>query len=246
MESELFGYAEGAFTGAKRRGSKGKFEQADKGTIFLDEIGEIPHAMQVALLRIIEERKVTPIGGSDEIPLDIRIISATHRDMNELLRKGKIRKDLYYRLHVYPVHIPPLRERKEDIPDLFHHYKMKHQWNAEFPEEFFRRLQDYHWPGNIRELFNVFERLRVLFPFGGMIGAPQFGPVLSALELQSAALPAGDGRPSGRAPLTFREHIQKHAIMDALQKTKGYVTKAAKLAGIPRSTFYKRLQKYNL
>ncbi len=246
MESELFGYAEGAFTGAKRRGSKGKFEQADKGTIFLDEIGEIPHAMQVALLRIIEERKVTPIGGSDEIPLDIRIISATHRDMNELLRKGKIRKDLYYRLHVYPVHIPPLRERKEDIPDLFHHYKMKHQWNAEFPEEFFRRLQDYHWPGNIRELFNVFERLRVLFPFGGMIGAPQFEPVLSALELQSAALPAGDGRPSGRAPLTFREHIQKHAIMDALQKTKGNVTKAAKLAGIPRSTFYKRLQKYNL
>lgn len=103
MESELFGYAEGAFTGAKRRGSKGKFEQAHRGTIFLDEIGEIPYQMQVALLRIIEERKVTPIGGIREVPLDIRIITATHRDLKDLLQKGKIREDLYYRLHVYPV-----------------------------------------------------------------------------------------------------------------------------------------------
>ena len=103
MESELFGYAEGAFTGAKRRGSKGKFEQAHRGTIFLDEIGEIPYQMQVALLRIIEERKVTPIGGTREVPLDIRIITATHRDLKDLLQKGKIREDLYYRLHVYPV-----------------------------------------------------------------------------------------------------------------------------------------------
>lgn len=244
MESELFGYAEGAFTGAKRRGSKGKFEQADKGTIFLDEIGEIPHAMQVALLRIIEERKVTPIGGTHEIPLDIRIISATHRDITELLRKGKIRKDLYYRLHVYPVNIPPLRERKEDIPDLFTHYKKKHQWNAECPDHFFRRLEAYHWPGNIRELFNVFERLRVLFPFGGMICEADYEPVLSALDWQSSEPPAADRCSS--APLTFREHIQKHMMMEALQKTKGNVTKAAKLAGIPRSTFYKRLQKYNL
>ncbi len=244
MESELFGYAEGAFTGAKRRGSKGKFEQADKGTIFLDEIGEIPHAMQVALLRIIEERKVTPIGGTHDIPLDIRIISATHRDITELLRKGKIRKDLYYRLHVYPVNIPPLRERKEDIPDLFTHYKKKHQWNAECPDHFFRRLEEYHWPGNIRELFNVFERLRVLFPSGGMICEADYEPVLGALDWQSSGSPAADHCSS--APLTFREHIQKHTMMEALQKTKGNVTKAAKLAGIPRSTFYKRLQKYNL
>lgn len=137
LESELFGYAEGAFTGAKRHGAKGKFEQAHKGTLFLDEIGEIPYAMQVALLRVIEERKVVPLGGTHEIPLDIRIITATHRNMNELLKEGKIREDLYYRLHVYPINIPPLRERKEDIVDLYRYYQKKHQWNATFPESFF-------------------------------------------------------------------------------------------------------------
>ncbi|QHZ48238.1 sigma-54-dependent Fis family transcriptional regulator [Bacillus sp. NSP9.1] len=245
MESELFGYAEGAFTGAKRRGSKGKFEQAHKGTIFLDEIGEIPFAMQVALLRIIEERKVTPIGGNREVPLDIRIISATHRDMNDLLQQGKIREDLYYRLHVYPVKIPPLRERKEDIPELFRYYKKKHDWKADFPQAFFRSLREYHWPGNIRELFNIFERLRVLFPDGGMISPSQYAPVINALEPAGGRPPEDDGQPSASG-LTFREHIQKHIMMDALQKTKGNVSEAAKLAGIPRSTFYKRLRKYNL
>ncbi|MED1740253.1 sigma-54-dependent Fis family transcriptional regulator [Bacillus swezeyi] len=245
MESELFGYAEGAFTGAKRRGSKGKFEQAHKGTIFLDEIGEIPFQMQVALLRIIEERKVTPIGGAHEVPLDIRIITATHRDMNELLQQGKIREDLYYRLHVYPVKIPPLRERKEDIPDLFRHYKEKHRWEAEFPRGFFQRLQEYHWPGNIRELFNIFERLRVLFPAGGLISPSQYASVLDVLDWKSGKTSAEGGQPPSSG-LSFRERIQKHMMMDALQKAKGNVSEAAKLAGIPRSTFYKRLRKYNL
>ncbi|NPC91883.1 sigma-54-dependent Fis family transcriptional regulator [Bacillus sp. WMMC1349] len=240
MESELFGYVQGAFTGAKQGGSKGKFAQADKGTIFLDEIGEIPYAMQVVLLRVIEERHVTPIGGTSEIPLDIRIITATHRNLTDLLKKGKIREDLYYRLHVYPIKIPPLRKRKEDIPALFRYFQKKHQWNAQFPELFFMQLQEYHWPGNIRELFNMFERLRVLFPAGGFIRSSQYEPILSELELSNHVLSAEDDH------LTFREHLQKQTIIDALQKTKGNVSKAAKLAGIPRSTFYKRLQKYNL
>ncbi|MFJ5965580.1 sigma-54-dependent Fis family transcriptional regulator [Bacillus sp. NPDC093026] len=245
IESELFGYAEGAFTGAKRHGAKGKFEQAHKGTIFLDEIGEIPYAMQVALLRVIEERKVVPIGGTREIPVDIRIITATHRNMNELLEEEKIREDLYYRLHVYPINIPPLRERKEDIPDLYRYYQKKHKWNAKFPESFFQKLQDYHWPGNIRELFNLFEHLRVLFPSGGWIGPSQYASVLETLHLKKKELHTTECNKASKE-LTYREQIQKQMVIEALHKTKGHVSEAARLAGIPRSTFYKWLRKFKL
>ncbi|MBI1630575.1 sigma-54-dependent Fis family transcriptional regulator [Bacillus safensis] len=245
LESELFGYAEGAFTGAKRHGAKGKLEQAQKGTLFLDEIGEIPYAMQVALLRVIEERKVVPLGGTHEIPLDIRIITATHRNMNELLKEGKIREDLYYRLHVYPINIPPLRERKEDIVDLYRYYQKKHQWNATFPESFFRKLEAYHWPGNIRELFNLFEHIRVLFPKGGWIGESQYAEVLETMDQkkQKLHLPEYTENPK---ELTLRERIQKQTVIEALHKTKGHVTEAARLAEVPRSTFYKWMRKYKL
>ncbi|MBD3859900.1 sigma-54-dependent Fis family transcriptional regulator [Bacillus sp. 28A-2] len=245
LESELFGYVEGAFTGAKRHGAKGKFEQAHKGTLFLDEIGEIPYTMQVALLRVIEERKVVPLGGTHEIPLDIRIITATHRNMNELLKEGKIREDLYYRLHVYPINIPPLRERKEDIPDLYCYYQKKHQWKAKFPESFFQKLQEYHWPGNIRELFNLFEHIRVLFPEGGRIGSSQYAEVLDALDQKKKKQYPAEGQEISKE-LTYREQIRKQMMIEALQKTKGHVSEAARLAGVPRSTFYKWMQKFNL
>ncbi|MED1750265.1 MULTISPECIES: sigma-54-dependent Fis family transcriptional regulator [Bacillus] len=245
LESELFGYAEGAFTGAKRHGAKGKFEQAHKGTLFLDEIGEIPYAMQVALLRVIEERKVVPLGGTHEIPLDIRIITATHRNMNELLKEGKIREDLYYRLHVYPINIPPLRERKEDIHDLYRYYQKKHQWNAVFPESFFQKLQEYHWPGNIRELFNLFEHIRVLFPKSGWIGESQYASVLEAIDQKKQKLHPAECTEIPKE-LTFRERIQKQTVIEALHKTKGHVSEAARLAGVPRSTFYKWMRKFKL
>ncbi|MGM0757857.1 MAG: sigma-54-dependent Fis family transcriptional regulator [Bacillota bacterium] len=245
LESELFGYAEGAFTGAKRHGAKGKFEQAHKGTLFLDEIGEIPYAMQVALLRVIEERKVVPLGGTHEIPLDIRIITATHRNMNELLKEGKIREDLYYRLHVYPINIPPLRERKEDIHDLYRYYQKKHHWNAVFPESFFQKLQEYHWPGNIRELFNLFEHIRVLFPKGGWIGESQYASVLEAIDQKKQKLHPAECTEIPKE-LTFRERIQKQTVIEALHKTKGRVSEAARLAGVPRSTFYKWMRKFKL
>ncbi|WP_249705336.1 sigma-54-dependent Fis family transcriptional regulator [Bacillus zhangzhouensis] len=245
LESELFGYAEGAFTGAKRHGAKGKFEQAHKGTLFLDEIGEIPYAMQVALLRVIEERKVVPLGGTHEIPLDIRIITATHRNMNELLKEGKIREDLYYRLHVYPINIPPLRERKEDIHDLYRYYQKKHHWNAVFPESFFQKLQEYHWPGNIRELFNLFEHIRVLFPKGGWIGESQYASVLEAIDQKKQKLHPAECTEIPKE-LTFRERIQKQTVIEALHKTKGHVSEAARLAGVPRSTFYKWMRKFKL
>jgi sigma-54 dependent transcriptional regulator, acetoin dehydrogenase operon transcriptional activator AcoR len=248
LESELFGYVEGAFTGAKRQGYKGKFEQANNGTIFLDEIGEIPQAMQVALLRVLQERKVTPIGGTKEIPLNVRIITATHRDLEQLVNEGTFRKDLYYRLHVFPIHVPPLRERKEDIPHLVRYFCKKNNWNIELPKEFFDRLMDYHWPGNIRELFNVLERLQILYP-SEMADQSQLLNLLESLDFNHRLTDPSKSEQNGtEAPnqLTFREKIQRDLMIEALKKTNGNVSLAAKLTGIPRSTFYKRMHKFGL
>lgn len=250
MESELFGYVEGAFTGARRQGYKGKFEQANHGTIFLDEIGEIPHSMQVALLRILQERKVTPVGGMKEIPLNIRIITATHRDLRQLVNEGKFREDLYYRLHVYPIQVPPLRERREDIPYLVRYFCQTHNWNVELPPEFFERLMEYHWPGNIRELWNVLERFQVLslgrrketFQILNWLDSFDWDKRCSTSQTEYQKIEVSNHNSS----LSLREKIQKEQMIDALQKTKGNVSLAAQLLGVPRSTFYKRLQKFNL
>ncbi|MGG4040950.1 sigma-54-dependent Fis family transcriptional regulator [Bacillus smithii] len=250
MESELFGYVEGAFTGAKRQGYKGKFEQANNGTIFLDEIGEIPPAMQVALLRILQERKVTPVGGTKEIPLNIRIITATHRDLLQLVDEGSFRKDLYYRLHVFPIHVPPLRERKEDIPHLIRYFCEKNNWNIEWPDEILERMMDYHWPGNIRELFNVLERLQILFTCG-ITDSSQVLNLLDSFDIHQRFTASPSKEPDQErieesTSLTFREKIQKDLMIEALRKTKGNVSLAAKLLDIPRSTFYKRIRKFGL
>lgn len=162
MESELFGYAEGAFTGARRQGYKGKFEQADGGTIFLDEIGEVPPEMQVALLRVLQERTVTPIGSSKEVPVNIRIITATHKDLLRLVEEGKFRQDLYYRLHVYPLYVPSLIERKEDIPYFIQDFCERKNWNVVLPKSICNQFSQHKWPGNIRELLNVLERIYIL------------------------------------------------------------------------------------
>ncbi|MCY9198287.1 sigma-54-dependent Fis family transcriptional regulator [Bacillus atrophaeus] len=242
VESELFGYDEGAFTGAKRNGYKGAFQRADKGTIFLDEIGEISHAMQVALLRVLQERKIMPVGGTKEIPIDIRVVTATHCDLRKLVESGKLREDLFYRLHVFPIRLPPLRERPEDIPALFACFKEKNKWNAELPQEFLETLKMMEWPGNIRELFNVFERLSIIFPDGRLKSRS-----LPSL-LQAAGLPTNHERAEkdSAASLTLREHIQKNIIISALESTNGNVSKAAEMTGIPRSTFYKRLKKFKV
>lgn len=248
MESELFGYAEGAFTGAKRHGYKGKFEQANNGTLFLDEIGEIPPNMQVAFLRVLQERKVMPIGGKKEIPLNVRIITATHRDLSHLVHEGTFRQDLYYRLHVYPIHVPPLRERKEDIPHLVQYFCRKHNWHVEWPDELFDRLISYDWPGNIRELFNVLERLKIIAS-DVTKDESQTHKLLHLLNTHIKLTSTSNmnlDRAEPKAPLTFREKIQKDLMIEALQKTNGNVTLAAKLLDIPRSTFYKRIQKFNL
>ncbi|HZG86375.1 sigma-54-dependent Fis family transcriptional regulator [Paenibacillus sp.] len=249
LESELFGYVEGAFTGAKRHGQKGKFEQAHQGTIFLDEIGEIPHGMQVALLRVLQEKRVTPLGGSKEIPLDIRVIAATHRDIRRLVAEGTFREDLFYRLYVFPVEVPALRRRAEDIPHLVRYYCDAHGWDAAFTPACFDALMRHDWPGNVRELMNVLEKLRILAADGqedietllrGLLRTyGEAGP-------RPQAEPAGAERTEPRRgqPLKLREQIQKQQMLDALQRTNGNVTKAAKLLGMPRSTFYKRMMKF--
>ncbi|WP_066053752.1 sigma-54-dependent Fis family transcriptional regulator [Robertmurraya korlensis] len=242
MESELFGYVDGAFTGARRQGYKGKFEQAHKGTIFLDEIGEIPHTMQVALLRVLQERTITPIGSTKEIPLDVRVITATHREMLELVREGHFREDLYYRLNVYPIVIPPLRKRKEDIPYLVNYLCQKNNWSFDNIEDIFTRLREYDWPGNIRELTNMLERLHIMLPEGDLSGKEDISIVLTTNIPISSSIE----KETVDNNLKTREKIQRDLMLDALKKTKGNVTAAAKLLDIPRSTFYKRLQKFRL
>ncbi|MEJ9231486.1 sigma-54-dependent Fis family transcriptional regulator [Peribacillus butanolivorans] len=249
MESELFGYVEGAFTGAKRQGHKGKFEQADGGTIFLDEIGEIPHAMQVALLRVLQEKKIVPIGGTKSISLDIRIITATHRNLAELVNEGSFRQDLYYRLNVYPVFVPPLRERKGDIPYLVRYLSEVNNWNIPLSEELLNRLKGYNWPGNIRELQNVLQRLSILLQDGRV----DYEQLLNSMHSLAITQQADCRSPKeidknciNGNELTTRGKIQRDLMLEALQRTQGNVTAAAKLIDLPRSTFYKRLHKYGL
>ena len=163
IESELFGYAPGAFTGSRSDGKKGLFEVAQSGTIFLDEISELPLNMQVKLLRVIQEREITPVGGVKPIPIDVRIVSATNRDLQDLVRQDKFREDLYYRLNVVPITVPPLRDRPEDILPLIqsnlHKYNENLREHKVLSSEALTVLLKYPWPGNVRELQNIIERL---------------------------------------------------------------------------------------
>ncbi|HGH7175868.1 TPA: sigma-54-dependent Fis family transcriptional regulator [Bacillus wiedmannii] len=244
MESELFGYAEGAFTGARRQGYKGKFEQADGGTIFLDEIGEVPPEMQVALLRVLQERTVTPIGSSKEVPVNIRIITATHKDLLRLVEEGKFRQDLYYRLHVYPLYVPSLIERKEDIPYFIQDFCERKNWNVVLPKSICNQFSQQKWPGNIRELLNVLERIYILSQ-GREICEKQISFLLQTMMGNQHQL-ALQTENKTEHTLNFREKIQRDSMIEALEKTNGNVSLAAKLLDVPRSTFYKRMQKYKL
>ncbi|EEK44572.1 sigma-54-dependent Fis family transcriptional regulator [Bacillus paranthracis] len=244
MESELFGYAEGAFTGARRQGYKGKFEQADGGTIFLDEIGEVPPEMQVALLRVLQERTVNPIGSSKEIPVNIRIITATHKDLLRLVEEGKFRQDLYYRLHVYPLYVPSLIERKEDITYFIKHFCKRKNWNVVFPKSICNQFYQHTWPGNIRELLNVLERIYILSQ-GREICEKQISFLLQTMMGNQHQLALQEENKTENT-LNFREKIQRDSMIEALEKTNGNVSLAAKLLDVPRSTFYKRMQKYKL
>ncbi|MDQ0219138.1 sigma-54-dependent Fis family transcriptional regulator [Peribacillus cavernae] len=234
LESELFGYEEGAFTGARKKGHKGKFEQADGGTIFLDEIGDMPLSMQVALLRVLQEKEVVPIGGSKARVVDVRIITATNKRLEMLVEEGKFRRDLFYRLNVFNINLPPLRERKADISSLVDHFLKTKDWDVKFSDYLMDYLVNYHWPGNVRELFNVLEKMKVL----AEDGEPQlshFSPYFLHGNLLTNSISLKN----------YKNNVKDKMVM-ALEQAEGNVSKAAEFIGMPMSTFYRKLQKYKI
>ncbi len=243
LGSELFGYVEGAFTGARRGGSPGKFELANGGTMFLDEIGDMPLDMQTSLLRVIEEKTVMRIGGSEVIPVDVRIIAATNKDLSHQVALGNFRDDLYYRLNVISIKLPPLRERKRDIPELIEHLAGKIGKNLgksilEIEPDFIAVCLVYDWPGNVRELCNVIERA-ISLAKDPVLSVRNFPPAL----LQMTDLFQEDRSSASRRIEAATLNAQKRLITDCLEKCNGNRSMAAKELGIARSTLYRKLQK---
>lgn len=252
FESELFGYKEGSFTGASRQGKKGKFALADKGTIFLDEIGELPLHLQAKLLRVLQEKEIEPVGSLKPEPVDVRIIAATNRNLQELVEEGKFRRDLFYRLHVIVLNVPPLRERREDVPLLTRELlvQLQNELGTEpvtVTPEAEALLMAYDWPGNVRELRNVLER--ALFV--------RLGDAIEAGDLSPEVLAgAGVGSRSSREASQAVSHAPRHSwksamefherqlLRQALAEAGGDKQKAAKQLGMSKSAFYDKLDKY--
>ncbi len=239
LESELFGHEKGSFTGATAR-RKGKFELAHQGTLFLDEVGDISPKLQLDLLRVLEDRKFFRIGGSEALEVDVRIVAATNRDLKKAVAEGHFREDLYYRLNVIPLQLPPLRERKEDIPLLVEHFL--EQLGAEqgrklegVSGEAMALLLSHNWPGNIRELRNVLERGLVVCA-GKVIQVPELG-------LHPGAAPTPAVEASGALSL---EEVEKRHIAFVLGQLGGNVSQAARQLGIDRATLYNKIKKYGL
>jgi len=243
VESELFGYEEGAFTGAKRGGRQGKFELANGGTVFLDEIGEMPLEVQTKLLRVLQSRYVVRVGGHQPIPVDVRIIAATNRDLEQEVEKGNFRLDLYYRLNVVHFKIPPLRERREDILFLATAFMEKNakksgRSNYGLDEEVKAALVNYHWPGNVRELENVIERACV-FATSDQLTKDLFPEKLFQPSTQDCPQNSDD-------ILIPLEEAEKRAIFMAIMKAKGNKSLAAKYLGISRSTLYEKMKRLHI
>jgi DNA-binding NtrC family response regulator len=233
MESELFGYEKGAFTGANIS-KPGKFEAANTGTVFLDEIGDVPPSIQVKLLRVLQEREFERLGSNKVLHVDVRVIAATNVDLREALEQGTFREDLYYRLNVVSLNIPPLRERKEDIPYLADHFTQK--FGGRFSESAIERLMAYHWPGNVRELENVVER-SILLAQGPEVEAADVR-IDTAQRSRPAAAAATDGfLPEG---MTLDQYEQ-HLIREALKRANGNKSHAARLLGLTRNALRYRL-----
>ncbi|MGC8865109.1 MAG: sigma-54 interaction domain-containing protein [Bacteroidales bacterium] len=245
IESELFGYEEGAFTGARKGGRPGKFELADKGTLFLDEIGEMPPEMQVKLLRAIQEGRITRVGGQKEIPVDVRIIAATNKNPVEEIKKGKFRLDLYYRLNVIPLHIPPLRDRKEDIKPLFRLFlrQKSEELNRRIPyisPLLYDKIQNYFWPGNIRELENYAEQAVLL---DGNIPEPGRGLYVSSSNGNVLHVPKPDAE---EEPILSLEELEEQAIRKAVSRYGNNISQVARMLKISRNTLYLKMRKYNI
>lgn len=249
LESELFGYEEGAFSGAKRGGKRGLFEEAHKGSIFLDEIGELPKPMQAKLLRVLQEKEIVRVGGTKSIPIDTRVIVATNVKLEEAMSDGDFRSDLFYRLNKMPIHIPSLRERREDIEPLSHHLLEK--LNSEYgrfvqsiTEQNQRSMQRYDWPGNVRELENVIAR--------ALIHLDYRSAVMNNVEIPSSLMQKPSSRTlqtSSKTGGTLDEQLgvyEKQLLADAMKENFGNKTQAAKALGISIRNLYYKLEKHQL
>ena len=242
LESELFGYEKGAFTGANAS-KPGKFELADKGTLFLDEIGDVPPAIQVKLLRVLQEREFERLGGTRTVKVDVRLIAATNRDLRAALEEGTFREDLYYRLNVVPIDIAPLRERKEDIPDLAGLFMERFCGGSDKPAkslapEAVRILANYHWPGNVRELQNIIERACALAK--GEVIEP------ADIHLDTRPVRAGTSENHFLPDGMTLEHWEDEMIHEALRRASGNKSQAARLLGLSRNALRYRLSKIGI
>lgn len=246
FESELFGYEEGAFTGARKSGKKGKFELANGSTLFLDEIGELPLSMQAKLLRVLQEGQVDRIGGEKPIPVDVRMIAATNKSMADLLEQGKFRKDLYFRLNVINIKIPPLRERPGDILLLTEEFlKKSNKPNLKFSSAVLNAFYQYPWYGNVRELENVVKHVAIICQDNEIT----FDDLPEYFRDQILKSSSPENPFEKETKLELRGYIanaEKEAILEALKKCHNNRTKAMHLLGISRRAFYKKLKKYNL
>jgi len=246
IESELFGHVRGAFTGAVAD-RRGKFENADGGTLFLDEIGDMSVKTQAKVLRVLQEQTLEAVGSTTRIKVDVRVLAATNKDLQAEIRAGRFREDLYFRLSVIPIFVPPLRERQEDVPLLADHFM------AEFAREYGRRvktfepgaisvLQHYPWPGNVRELRNVIERLMIMVP-GDAISQPD----LAFLDHDAAVEP--DAAPSGGARLTLheaRDRFERELILRTLAEQQGNMSRTAEVLGVERSNLYRKMKAFGI
>lgn len=242
IESELFGYEKGAFTGADAKGRKGLFEAANGGTVFLDEIGDLPLHMQVKLLRVLQQRRIVRVGGTETVNLDVRIIAATNKDLKQMVNEGRFREDLYYRLNVVPIEIPPLRDRKEDILPLVNHFltvaNRKYHTNKSIYSDTIDVLESYSWPGNVRELENLMENLVITTP----------GDIIRREDLSERLKFSTENRgfTEDTEVITLKETVERAEYM-AIQKAIrqcGSIRKAAVALGVDPSTIVRKQQNY--
>ncbi|HZG70772.1 MAG TPA: sigma-54-dependent Fis family transcriptional regulator [Chondromyces sp.] len=238
LESEIFGYEPGAFTGADRKGYKGKFEQADGGTLFLDEVADIPHSMQKALLRVLQQKELTRLGGTAVKKVNVRLITAANIDIRDLVKQGKMREDFFYRIYVYPIHIPPLRSRKEDIENLIEAYFQKEQWLPSWHRRLISMFKKGQWHGNVRELQNALERCKIRYANK----VPTDNELLQLMSSTESISPTA----AGFETHDFRTELEIREIKEALKKCKGHISNTAKELNISRATLYRKMKKYHL
>jgi two-component system response regulator AtoC len=261
LESELFGHEKGSFTGAMAR-RPGRFELADGGTLFLDEVGDLPMEVQIKLLRTLQEREFERVGGSETIKVDVRLVSATNRDLEKMIEEGEFREDLYYRLNVFPINLPPLRDRLDDLAPLVTHFiakfarQMGVQPQPPAPDALVK-LREYNWPGNVRELENIVERAMILAK-GAQLASTHldFGRRAAAAPapaVTTGAAPASAAPPAATAPAddgkSLAERLldsERKEIVAAVEKSRGNIASASRILGINRSTLYYRLRKHGL